>query len=347
LKRSPGITVSAILVFFGSGLTLLFALMMALVVALLRAKDPSHGMPQSVAWSLIILYSGLSAWGIATGVGLLRLREWGRVSLIIFAVFLAFGTLGAASIFLFMNFPIPANDPNPAASQQLVWFFKVGMAIFFAALAALGIWWLYYFNQRAIREEFRNPQFLPAPLPAFGVPSAPPLSGFVVPSAAAAPARPVSISVIAAMSLIGAAMLPINLLYRAPLLLCGYLISGWRGFLFAVLLSGANVAAGVGLFKLKLWARTLAIGVAIFGLINSLATILIPGSQARWDQYMQSSFAKWGLPPTTPMPHWPVWLLILPVVPFALAEIYFLVIRKPAFLAQMSNAPIDTNSANF
>ncbi|HEY0701766.1 MAG TPA: hypothetical protein VGD60_03270 [Candidatus Acidoferrales bacterium] len=333
MQRSPGITVSAVLIFVGSGLTLLVALLAALSIALLHATKSPQGPPSSVIGLSAFFYLGLSAWGIASGVSVLRLREWARISVIIFAAFLALGAFGAVAMMPFMPLP-PSGDADSASMFKL---FIHGTEIFFSALGALGVWWLYYFNKPSIRAEFRQPQSLAVAIPGFAIPPGSPVGGFVVPPAATSPARPVSISVIAAMLLLGAAMLPINLLYRTPLMFFSYLISGWHALVFGALLSVASLAAGVGLFKLKLWARTLAIGIAIFGVLNSLASILIPGSQSRWDQAMQASLDKWGVRPGMSMPHLPVWLPMLSVLPIALIELYFLITRKPAFLAQSSH----------
>ena len=132
-------------------------------------------------------------------------------------------------------------------------------------------------------------------------------------------------------------MMPLSLLYRAPLLLFGFLVSGWRAYLIVALLALTNLAAGVGLLKLKPWARILAICIAIFSVLNILLTVFLPGSQSRWDQAMQAMMDKWGTPAAITLPHLPVWLMLLSAIPIAFAELYFLVTQKPAFSAQPQN----------
>jgi hypothetical protein len=332
MKRSTGITASAVLVFIGSGFTLLIAFMVALVFMLLQTSRAGHTLPKSLGWFGVLFYGALSAWGIATGVALLRLREWGRISQLVFSAFLAVSGLVGAFVMLFIDFPTPRNDANPALTHQIVPFVKFGTVAFYAALGMLGVGWLYYFSQRSIRAQFGAPHDFVSPPPAFAVPDGTPVGSFVVPPPATTPSRPVSISIIAVFMLLGAAVLPMNLLYGAPLLFFGFMISGWRAVLLAGSMSAVSLAAGIGLFKLKLWARTLAIGFAIFGLLNSLITVVIPGSQSRWDQAMQSILEKWAIPTNTPMPHFPLWLSLAPVIPVVLVELYFLITRKPAFL---------------
>jgi hypothetical protein len=338
MQRSTGITVTAVLAFVGSGFALLAAFGVALVSVILPASRAAYGPPRTVLLIGVIYYLAVAAWGISTGVGLLKLREWARISELIFSALLVLG-VGAGVAVLFIPFPTTPNDANPALTAHVMSFTRIGMAAFYGLLAVLGAWWLYYFNQSSIRAQFRAPQ-VPAvaltatALPAFGVPPAPPLGSFVLPPPADTPARPVSISIIAVLLLFGAAMMPLSLLFRTPLLFFGFLLSGWRGYLLALALSATNLAAGVGLFKLKLWARTLAICATIFNILNVTFTVLLPGSQSRWDQLMQSTYEKWGLPSNIPVPHFPLWLTMLPGIPFALIELYFLITRKPAFLPQ-------------
>jgi hypothetical protein len=338
MQRSTGITVTAVLAFVGSGFTLLGALGVALMSAVLPASRAAYGPPRTFLLLGVIYYLAIAAWGIVTGVGLLKLREWARISELIFSGLLVLVGVGAGVAMLFIPFPTLPNDANPALTAQIMSFTKVGIAASYGFLAVLGGWWLYYFNQSSIRAQFRASQFpsselTATALPAFGTPPEPPLGSFVLPPPNT-PARPVSISIIAVLLLLGAAMVPLSLLSRTPLLFFGFLIGGWRGYLLALALSAANLAAGVGLFNLKLWARTLAICVTIFAILNATFTVFVPGSQSRWDQAMQAIYEKWGFPSNMPVPHFPLWLTMLPAIPFALIELYFLISRKPAFLAR-------------
>ena len=339
MQRSTGITISAILVFVGSGFTLLPAFVAAFLAAFAHTSRASHFLPKPLLWVGAIVYLGLATWGIATGVGLLRLREWSRVSQLIFSALLVLAVVGAMML-PFINFPVPPNDPDPEFTRRVMSSMKIGLAGFYGVLASLGAWWLYYFNKGSVRAQFRSAQFQAAPVLGVALPESvhptPPHS-FIVPPPAATSARPVSISVVAVLLLVGSAMLPLSLLYRAPVWLFGFFVSGWRASLIVALLGLAHLAAGVGLLKLKPWARILAICIAIFSLLNILLTVFLPGSQSRWDRAMQAIMDKWGMPATITMPHLPVWLMMLPAVPVALAELYFLITEKAAFSTQPQN----------
>ena len=343
MERSTGITVTAVLAFVGGGFTVLLALGTALMAGLMSKSLASPALPRSFLLLAVVYYSGAAFWAIATGVGLLRLREWSRISQLIFSTLLVLGAIGTVAVMFFIHFPAPPNDANPAFTAQIMSGVKAATIIFYGMLGVLGVWWLYYFNTSLIRAQFRAPRFISAPafsaatMPAFNVPLGTPPGSFILPPPATASTRPVSISVIAVLLLVGSASLPFSLLYRAPVLLFGFLVSGWRAYLIVAVLGLANLAAGVGLLKLKPWARILAICIVIFSMLNILLTVFLSGSQSRWDQAMEVMINKLGMPATITMPHLPVWLMLLSAIPIAFAELYFLITQKPAFSTQPQN----------
>jgi hypothetical protein len=97
--------------------------------------------------------------------------------------------------------------------------------------------------------------------------------------------RPVTITLIAVLFLIGAGGAAIALamypLFRTPVPFSGFLISGWPVPLVTVAMGALGAAAGIGLLKLKMWARAFAIYFLAFGVVNSLVTLLRPGSMVR------------------------------------------------------------------
>jgi hypothetical protein len=77
MKRSVGITISAVIAFLGSGAVLLLGTSAFLIVPASQPQFLKYG-----TYFLGVLLVGFATWGIASGVGLLRLREWARVSLL-------------------------------------------------------------------------------------------------------------------------------------------------------------------------------------------------------------------------------------------------------------------------
>ena len=75
MRRSTGITVTAVLAFVGGGFTVLVALGTALMSVLMSNSRASYALPRSFLLLAVVYYSGAAFWAIATGVGLLRLRD--------------------------------------------------------------------------------------------------------------------------------------------------------------------------------------------------------------------------------------------------------------------------------
>ncbi len=76
--------------------------------------------------------AALSAWGLTTGVGLLRLQPWSRISILVFDALLTI---------LFVLAALRAGGQP---------------ALFFTPLAFLGIGWLYFFNRGKTRVQFSS-----------------------------------------------------------------------------------------------------------------------------------------------------------------------------------------------
>ena len=173
-------------------------------------------------------------------------------------------------------------------------------------IAAIGVWWLVYFNLRSICDLFRSSVPAPAyyaPLPheAHGptsipnVPSKPSSGLFSSP-----PHVPAAIKIIAWFLLIGAVLcLPLVLL-PIPAFILGFIVPVKAAhFLFLGILVIA-AGAGYGLLKLRNFARMATIAFVVFGLINS-AISLLPWSQNRLREYMAQFVAHFtAMLPTFP-----------------------------------------------
>src|SRR5215472_18074603 len=94
MNRSVGVTVIAIVVLIGSALVLgVGALAIIGVVAGSTGPPPNNfpGSPMFFRTFILmvpLIYILPAIWGIVTGVGLLQLKNWGRISIIVFSVLL-------------------------------------------------------------------------------------------------------------------------------------------------------------------------------------------------------------------------------------------------------------------
>jgi hypothetical protein len=114
-----------------------------------------------------------AGWGICTGIGLLRLKNWARISIMVFGGLLAvFGLFGAFGALLASLITLPSSpDMNPAVLTSV----RVFMVLFAMAQLGLGIWWVYFFNRATVKAQFQRPPGLSAgALPPPVLPAPPP-----------------------------------------------------------------------------------------------------------------------------------------------------------------------------
>jgi len=97
---------------------------------------------ENLVW--ILLFSG---WGLATGIGLLRAWRWARISTLIFSGLLV--ALGVLAVVALLR--MPAGD---ISGWQLLMLRAVAV-LFFLSPAALGIWWLVFFNRKQVKAYFQ------------------------------------------------------------------------------------------------------------------------------------------------------------------------------------------------
>jgi hypothetical protein len=91
----------------------------------------------------------MGAWGLATGIGLLRAWRWARISMLVFSSLLAVcGALGVV-VFLF--------TPNGGMSGWPLFLLKVGTLSVNVIPVAIGLRWFIYFTRNNVKAHFQNP----------------------------------------------------------------------------------------------------------------------------------------------------------------------------------------------
>ena len=324
MNRSVGVTVTAVIVLFGSGLTLLAGVMMLFASSsdLPIPENQVHFLKYFMVFLALVLFAA-AAWGIASGTGLMRLREWSRISMLVFSALLLFVCIPGLLMFLFMPFPPPGTAPSPEMTKEMLAATRIFMAVLYGILAALGGWWIYFFNKRSTKD-----QFLKVRIPGLeGMPGAEVISPY---------ARPLSITLIAWWLLISGFIGVLGLSVNPPVFFLGYFFKGTYASVLMLALALVQSLIGFGLLKLRPWGRTLAIYYFQFLIFNSLTMVLIPGTQARFEQAMTEMLADMqgtlGTPPS-PM-HVPIWFGVIFAVPLLSLLLWIVVSRKDAFQAE-------------
>src|SRR5580692_10895787 len=325
MKRPAGVTISAVLVFIGSGVALLSAVLMILAFAVMPASESTPAFTRGAGLIMSVFMLGLAAWGIATGVNLLHLREWARISMIVFSGLLLVMAVPGLIMMIVMPLPTPPVPAVPNGEripplEHLMTAVRIGMAVFYALLALLGGWWAYFFNSRPSKEQFRNsgapgPAWMPAVLAPTELPGA--------------TKRPVSITIIAYLALVGACMFPILNILHMPLTFLGFFFSGGKAALIVIGYMSVQLLMAYGLLQLEKWGRNLAIYYFNFAIFNSIISVILPGAQARYVEAMTAMQGSLGLPPS-PF-QFPIWFSLVFSLPMIAIQLWFVVTRRQAF----------------
>jgi hypothetical protein len=368
-NRSAGITVIAILQLIGSALLLVLAALMAfaMIVATPPANDPRLPPMFFTAMRVVLplFYALPAVWGIVTAVGLLQLKNWARISTIVFSVLLmVFGAFGILSSMIFFLKPPPGNGVDP----KMFSIIGAVTAVFALSQIGIGIWWMVFFNRAGAKAQFLSQPF---PFPQSGqgtgpyaidmpYSATPPPPGLTTPSGVATPTdvvtppgisssstppiaavqrpdRPLSISIIAWFLLAICLFVPFNFFLHPPVALFTTILSGWQAVVFMLISAALHVYVGIALLRMKPAGRLVGMGYFIFGFLNTAVFYFAPGRSARIARFMdaaQSMFPWMRSAQSNPfqsdmMP----FLLVGAIggVAFYLVLLYLLIAAKPTF----------------
>jgi hypothetical protein len=281
MKRPFGVVFSAIILILGSLFQLLMAAAMAFSGVIFQTQTHSGGLPGASpavplpGWMPVFMYAicaffvALAAWGIATSVGLIRMRHWARYSILVIGGLLAVFSLIQLVVTLFMMLvplPSPAGvDASQAQTALAITRITFGvLAILHGIVCAVGVSWLVYFNRKKVREAFTS------------------ASGTVVESR-----RPILISVLAVLNLIGAVSCVLLVFLPLPALIFGWVIDGWGKVAIYLVFAAVTASVGVGLWQLKEWGRLLAITMQAFGVVLCGAYLVRPSLMLRYSAEIQ------------------------------------------------------------
>jgi len=300
MKRSIGVTVSAIVTIVGSVFTALFGVLMLAPFAMSQSDSPEAPPYARLAGFVMAgLMFGLAAWGVTTAIGLLRLRRWARACILAFSVFMILVFGSGALVMAFLPLPAPPNAPS-----GLMTGLRIGIVCFYGILSLIGGWWLYLFNRASV-----TAQFAPGP----------------------PPARPLSVSMIAWFLLFGGVACFAYSWLPSPAMLFGFTITGWHAKAAYLLLGLLQLWLGIGLLRLRPLSRVLTIGFFLLGALNSLAFALLPGSAARVMQAMAALPASMRQPTPADFPL-PLGAMAVTAVITCGVPIWFLVHCRSAFV---------------
>ena len=231
---------------------------------------------------MMIFFLAVAIFGIFSGVGLLRLKEWARISTLVWSgITIAFCGLMVA-VFSVMSFP--NQEGTPADYMTIV---RIASAMFYSLPLGIGIWWLILFTRKGVVAQFRRSADASAdPATSLAEQQLP----------AVKPAPPLPISVLAVFFLLSSLSLIFVFFFSTPVVLFGHIVRGPAGRLIWVVACLLCAAAGIGLLRLKPWSYLLAIGLQAFWLVSGLVTQLSPNYRAVMEEVMSAARTQFGAP---------------------------------------------------
>lgn len=325
-KPSASVTIAAVVDLVGSFFLVLGCAFAFFGMLAMKLPEGTPGLPpfaKSAALVTLGFMICVSVFGIATGIGLIYLRNWARISALTWAGFsVFFSVIGLPFVFLMPMSSGPNAPDLPAASLTAV---RLVLLFFYGIPLLIGIWWLVLFNRKNVKAQFTGSE-LPAD------PSRPPK-----------PACPLPISVMAwfyITAILNLLIFPF-LPFRVPVFVFGLMLNGSVGMTVLIVICLAFFVAGIGLLKLKPWSYSLAIGLQLFCLASMVVTVLNPNYNAVMDSLIKEMQASMHLPATSfsaaNFSHNYIWTLVLGLF-LAGAILGLFVYYRPRFLEEASRA---------
>jgi hypothetical protein len=287
-KSHPAVTASGIVAILFGALGVLAAILVEasmLFVSRIASTNKDVPFPEaaramaSLTWLFLFLLAG---FGIFVGAGILRRRNWARISILIWGGFMTFiSAISMVATFLIMSY-LPPTLPNAAETASFMAVFKWVMALFYVIPVGVGIWWLILFTRKGVIEEFDplSARLHPGKtLDASGFPQEPPPPPSFVPGG---PACPLPLLIIAGLDIFsGVSMLtllviPYSFVSAIPIFLFGHAFHGGLALIFLVLLGIVYAVCGVGIIKLKPWALDPLIWCKALFFLSGVVTFLNP-----------------------------------------------------------------------
>ena len=326
VKRSASVTAAAVVALLGSLFFLLCCSVVFFGMLLGKLPGTTPELPPVLRNTMLATQGfmiALSLFGIASGIGLIYLRKWARISILIWGGLLVFfGAIGIPIAYLTSFSPTPNAPALPAESMQAVrWI----LLVIYGMPLLIGVWWLILFNRKSVKAQFAGAGVSNDP----GLPQK--------------PTCPLPIAVLAwfyMSSILNLLFLPL-FSFHFPIFIFGRLLRGGTGWAILISSSLALFVAGIGLLKLKPWSYSLTIGLQLFWLASTVVTLLTPNYKADIDAFMKEIRASMHLPETQFSPENFSqnygWAVILGLV-VAGAVLGLLVYYRPRFLEAASRA---------
>jgi hypothetical protein len=308
-QRSVAVTASGVIAILGSlfaGIGVLFALL-GLLIASTR-PSPSLILPsvRFITGAIMFGFLFVALWGIFSGVGLIRFRNWARISVLVWSGIAAPFCLLAMAAMVFVPLPPTPNSPMPGAVLRLI------VIAFYGAPLAIAVWWLILFTRPRIVEQFRavaagapgDPfTVLPPPTTATAITDSsdlpttgsalPPPATYTVAAPPTRPSMPLPVIVLACFFLISSLSIFFTFFMHMPAMVFGRAFTGLTGSVIYAVWCMLYAVSGVGMLRRVSWAYSVAIALQVLGIVSGIMTLL----SSNFDEVMRRAMSHMSLPP--------------------------------------------------
>src|SRR5215469_4447811 len=146
-RASAGVIVAAVAAILCALFLLLIGSMTFFAFLFVKLPPPAAELPLFLKTFELITMAFmvcLSIFGIITGIGLIYLRKWARISILIWGgVFAFFASIGIPFAFLLPKFSPPGSPQLPEATEIFIQWMLV---FIYGVPLVIGVWWLILFN---------------------------------------------------------------------------------------------------------------------------------------------------------------------------------------------------------
>jgi hypothetical protein len=298
----PAVTTAAIVAIIFGTLGVLGGLLLEVSVLLIpdvRTPAGSPAMPpgtKSMVGIVWLFFIAVAVFGIFVGVGIIRRRNWARISILVWGGFMAVVSAITIPMLFFIFSSMPAMMPKDADAAPILGVMKWITVLFYGIPLGVGIWWLVLFTRPRVSAAFTAPVALAPYPPVMDV------SGFPLPqptasvSVAPKPACPLPLAILAGFMIFGAVCLAlfafVPLPSDVPFFFFGQAFGRGAGRIILILFGIISGVTGIGIFKLKPWALYTQIAFQCVGLLNCIVTFLSPSYAPAMRAAMEKMYSQ-------------------------------------------------------
>jgi hypothetical protein len=297
----PAVTAAGVVAIIFSALGVLLGLLVEvsmLVAPGMHSSEATPGLPGSTRAVVQIFWLfglGVAVLGFFVGIGVLRRRNWARITMLIWGGIMAvLSGISIPVIFLVFN-TLPSALPNGAEAGPFMGFLKVFMVLFYGIPLGIGIWWLVLFTRPRVAAAFAAPASLAS------YPSAMDVTGFPLPEPATAPSIspkavcPLPLMIFAGFLVFSSVCMILFMLSpmtgAMPFFLFGHFFSGLTAKAIFGIMGLVFGVGAIGILKLKPWALDTVLVLQLVFLANGFLSILNPRFLAVMQEAMQRADA--------------------------------------------------------